>query len=96
MWVVWAAELGPDLAAARYASRVVVSIAPHSDLSSLRNKAIAEAEAAARGGALAAVTGFDPTGWTMVQFRLWRSLPAADADTIQIYAVGHVSLPKQR
>jgi hypothetical protein len=47
-------------------------------------------------GALAAVAAFDPAGWTMVHFRLWRTPPATASDAVQIYAVGHVSLPKER
>ncbi|MDR3518440.1 MAG: DUF4865 family protein [Azospirillaceae bacterium] len=94
--MVWHAELGPDLGEARFARREIVSIPPYSDLGSLRNDAVANAQAAVRGGALAAVAAFDPTGWTMLQFRLWRALPDGQerkAEGVQTYRVGHVSRP---
>jgi hypothetical protein len=93
-WMVWHAALGTELRAARFASRAVVPIPPHADLATLREGAVAEAEAAVRSGALAAVTGFDPTGWTLVRFQLLRE-PPVPMDGAQAYAVGHVSLPAE-
>lgn len=93
-WIVWHAALGADLAAARYASREIRPIASHTDLAALRRSAEADADAALDDGALAAVAGFDPTGWTEVRFRLWRALPPRVAETAQVYAVGHMSLPQ--
>ncbi|WP_429809128.1 DUF4865 family protein [Ensifer sp. B1-9] len=93
-WMVWHAELGSDFCKARFASREITPIAPYSDLASRRNEAVAFAEAAVRGGALAAVAAFDPTGWTMVRFRLWETPPTTERDTVQTYTVGHISLPK--
>jgi hypothetical protein len=95
-WIVWHAELGPELSKARFANREIVPIAPYSDLASARDKATAHAEAAVRGGALAVVVGFDPTAWTMVQLRLWRALPEGqEQGTLagQTYRVGYVALP---
>jgi hypothetical protein len=57
----------------------------------LRSAAVQESCTEVEGGALAAVTGFNPTDWTLVRFRLWRERPSGA--TGQIYAVGHVSLP---
>jgi len=42
-------------------------------------------------GALAAVAGFEPTTWTRVRFRLWRT-PPERRDGVALYDVGHVSL----
>ena len=89
-WVVWRAALGPNLGAARFARRRIAPIAPHADLAALRIAAVAEAEASLRDGALAAVVGFDPTGWTKVGFELLATPPREGE---QLYAVGHVSLP---
>lgn len=89
-WLVWHADLGPDLRTARYASREITAIAPYADLAQQRDAALAEA--CARTGALATVTGFDPTAWKQLRFSLWPTLPAPKAGT-QIYAVGHVALP---
>jgi hypothetical protein len=93
-WLVWHSKLTPDLAAARYATREIQRLAPYSDLASRRERAIAAAEAAIEAGALAALAAFDPTKWLQVQFCLWPTLPQV-AETVQTYAVGHVSLPGQ-
>jgi hypothetical protein len=93
-WVVWQTDLDSDLGAARFASREVAPIASYSDLASQRDQAIVDVQTAVREGALAAVAAFDPTDWMMVQFRLWRTPPARASDAGQVYAVGHVSLPK--
>jgi hypothetical protein len=95
-WVVWHAELQNDLAEARFATREIVPIPHHSDLTSFKTDAVADAKAAVRGGAVAAVSAFDPTGWTWVKFRLWHALPAERQQAgkdVQTYAVGHISLP---
>jgi hypothetical protein len=93
-WVVWRAELGPELGAARFASRAITPIAPHADLAALRADASAETAAAVRAGSLAAIVGFDPTGWTKVRFELLKAAPSQARDGAQLYAVGHVSLPR--
>jgi hypothetical protein len=89
-WLVWHAELGADLRQARYASREIASIASYSNLAETRDAAIAEARS--RTGALATVTGFDPTAWKTVRFSLWPT-PPAPMPGAQLYAVGHVALP---
>lgn len=90
-WVVWHAEIGADVTQASHADRLISPIAPHADLDALRREADAETEAAMRAGALAVVTGFDPTGWTRMRFRLWSSPPPSASDAGQSYTVGHVS-----
>ncbi|RFB81173.1 DUF4865 family protein [Methylovirgula sp. 4M-Z18] len=92
-WMVWHAELAPSIGSARFASRTVETIAPYSDLGQYRSDAIADAQAAARDGALASVTAFNPTDWTLVHFGLWDRVPEVRREQTQLYAVGHVSLP---
>jgi hypothetical protein len=93
MWSVWHAEIARDIAAARFATRETIAIAPHADLAALRRR---ESEAAAadvgRDGALASVVGFEPTTWTHVRFRLWRALRSIP-DGVLAYEVGHMSTP---
>ncbi|WP_370677184.1 DUF4865 family protein [Pleomorphomonas sp. PLEO] len=89
-WQVWHAELGADLRAAKYASREIAPIAPYSNLAEIRDAAIAEARS--RPGALATVTGFDPTAWKTVRLSLRPALPAPMPGA-QLYTVGHVALP---
>ena len=92
-WIVWQAEVDRAIAEARFASRDLESIRPYADLAGLWAEAANGIRADVEQGALAAVAGFDPTGWTLVRFRLWRERPAPTGATGQIYAVGHVSLP---
>lgn len=88
-WLVWSAELGPNLRQARYASREIEAIKPYSNLADISDAAIAEAHS--RTGALATVVGFDPAGWKQVRFSLWATLPTTYE--AQLYTVGHVALP---
>jgi hypothetical protein len=89
-WVVWHARLAQDLSAARFASREIETIAPHSDLAAKREAAIAQASP--ESDAPADVVGFNPTEWTLLRFRLWREPPAIHG--AQLYRMGHLSLPK--
>jgi hypothetical protein len=88
-WLVWDAQLGGDLKAARYASREITPIPPHAHLADTRDAAVAETRS--RTGALATVTGFDPTAWKRIRLTLWSALPEASQNA-QIYTVGHVAL----
>lgn len=92
-WIVWHAERAPDLSGARFASREIESIAPHSDLAALRKSAAEKAQASTDSTRLADVVGFNPTDWTLLRFRLWHEPPAALAGDAQLYKVGHLSLP---
>jgi hypothetical protein len=90
-WIVWHQNVSPDVVAAGFAVRHTTPIAPHSDLPTLRSGAILRAQESAKHGALASVTGFDPGGWTLVQFSLWSTSPP-DLMPGQKYRVGHVSI----
>ncbi|MCS0633532.1 DUF4865 family protein [Telluria mixta] len=90
-WLVWQAQLGPGFARARFASVERIPIAPGTDLEALRSGETRLAvDAVDGGGALAAVAGYEPGGWTLVRFRLWDREPGANA-AVCVYAVGHVS-----
>ncbi|MGZ3181912.1 MAG: DUF4865 family protein [Telluria sp.] len=92
-WSVWHAEMAPELAGARYATRTTAPIEPHTDLAALRH---AETERS-RGmlsnpDVLATMAGFEPTSWSLVRFQLWRTTPPPEPDArVEVYAVGHVS-----
>lgn len=93
-WIVWRAEISPDIAAARFATRDIGPIEPYAPLADIRRVESQEAEAdVATGEALASVSGFEPTTWTRVRFRLWREIPEIGEQT-QAYRVGHLSLPR--
>lgn len=95
IWPVWHADFAKTpLAEARYATRSIAAVVPFSDLGSRRAAAVAAAQADVGNGALASLAGYDPTGWSLVRFQLWRSLPAKLSDDAQVYAVGHMALPK--
>jgi hypothetical protein len=94
IWQVWQAQVTPNLGAARYATREIQPITPYSDLGEQRDMAAATAQSAMKAGALTAITAFDPTGWQQLQFCLWQEIPVA-AETVQIYAVGHISQSRQ-
>ncbi|MBB3646867.1 hypothetical protein FHX14_003066 [Rhizobium sp. BK619] len=92
-WIVWQANISPDIAAARFATREILQMEPYAPLADIRHAESAEAEAEVRaGGALASIRGFEPTTWTRVRFRLWREIPES-AEHMQAYRVGHLSLP---
>ena len=93
-WIVWRAELANHVAEAAFATREILSTAPHAALGELRKRESADAiEDVARGGALASVAAFEPTTWTRVRFRLWGEKPPTVGAGVQTYKVGHMSLP---
>jgi Domain of unknown function (DUF4865) len=92
-WLIWHADQSADLRSAKFATRAITAVAPHSDLAARRDSAIADARAATKAGALAAIAGFDPTGWKAVAFHLWSSPSDHVSEATQIYSVGHISLP---
>ncbi|MBB4439764.1 MULTISPECIES: DUF4865 family protein [Rhizobium] len=93
-WIVWQAEISPDIASARFATGDILHTEPYAPLADIRRAESVAAEAdLATGGALASVSGFEPTSWTRVRFRLWRELPEIGENT-QAYRVGHLSLPQ--
>ena len=84
-----------DIAAARYATRESIVIPPYTSLAELRHRESELAQqAVSEHGALRAVSGFEPTSWTLVRFRLWRDLPSdLSREHAQQYQVGHISRP---
>ncbi len=94
-WSVWQASLSASLAQAGWASREVLPIAPHVALDALRADEREQARHAVdHEGALAALSAFDPDGWNLLRFRLWREpRPELAGESRQLYAVGHMSLP---
>ncbi len=90
-WTTWHAHVSPDVAQARFATRSIHSIAPHAALAALREAEGAAVQAARDAGALAVVVGFEPAGWSLVRFCLWRDRPDA-VSGVQAYGVGHVSV----
>lgn len=87
-WVVWRVEATSELSTARFATREVVPIEDGADLRALRQ---GETVAAELGRSVASMVGFEPTGWTLVRFRLWRDASDAGVFTGQGYDVGHVA-----
>jgi hypothetical protein len=93
-WIVWQAEISADIASAKFATRDVLQTEPYAPLADIRRAESAQAGAdIATGDALASVSGFEPTTWTRVRFRLWREIPEIGEHT-QAYRVGHLSLPR--
>lgn len=91
VWMVWDAYLSPEAKHARHASRELQPIAAYSPLDALREQARGSLQHDVDRGALAAISAFEPTQWTRVDFRLWdESRPSARG---QHYQVGHVSQP---
>jgi hypothetical protein len=91
VWIVWRARLARAVEQARFATREIAPIASHASLDALKTQENEAADEAIDHGALAAVSGFEPTTWTRVRFRLWRASPER-RDECALYAVGHVSL----
>ena len=91
VWTVWRARLARGVEQARFAAREIAPIAPHAPLDALKVQEDEAADEAMESGALAAVAGFEPTTWTRVRFRLWRT-PPERRDGVALYDVGHVSL----
>ncbi|MDL2399253.1 DUF4865 family protein [Rhizobium mayense] len=94
-WVVWRAEISPDIHHARFATREIVQTEPYAPLAEIREReSDAAASDIARGEVLASVAAFEPTSWTRVRFRLRADLPKSILRPgVQAYDVGHLSLP---
>lgn len=94
-WSAWPASLSERLAAATCATREIVPIEPHSPLADLQ-KAETETlwEDMDTRDALGAVSGFEPTTWTMVRIRLWTEWHERfDRTGLLTYDIGHLSIP---
>jgi hypothetical protein len=94
-WIVWRAALDPAVGEAAFAGREILATGAHADLDELRRRESDEAGADVATGALASVAAFEPTTWTRVRFKMWRERPTSTAAQMQIYRVGHMSLPKE-
>ncbi|GLQ86650.1 DUF4865 family protein [Dyella flagellata] len=93
-WSAWHAETAPDLSLARQASRAIVPIGAHAALADLRREESAKLQSDLERGALAAISAFDPTNWTLMRFRLWRgAIASSETDSTDVYEIGHVSQP---
>jgi hypothetical protein len=93
-WSVWRAETAPDLSVARYATRELSPIPAHTALNGVREQEDATTQADLDRGALAVISAFDPTQWTLLRFRLWRDVVAwPKGDDVDVYEIGHVSQP---
>ena len=92
-WSVWQQETAPDLSAARYATREIAPIPAHAALDALREEENARLQTDLGRGALAAISAFDPTQWTLLRFRLWRDIVDRPNGNADLYAVGHISQP---
>ncbi|WP_266171018.1 DUF4865 family protein [Dyella subtropica] len=96
LWSVWHADVSPEAPNAICASRDITTIPPYTDLDALRQQESDAAQKDMAVGALAAVSAYDPTHWTLVRFRLWGELrPERIREDRQLYEVGHVSMPQQ-
>lgn len=96
-WQAWSAELAPDARGAVCASRELVDVPPGADLARWRNDEAVLARRDRDAGALAAVAALDPRDWSLVRFRLWdRDRADLAGERVQMYAVGHVSMPGAR
>jgi hypothetical protein len=93
-WSVWQAHVNDDLTEAVCATRESANVPFGIALDEWRQLESEANHAAMADGALAAVSAFEPTGWTQVRFRLWPGVRADLAkDGGQVYRVGHVSQP---
>ena len=93
-WSVWHANTARDLSIATHATREILPIAAHTALSSLRDMENTAARTDTDRGALAAISAYNPTSWTLLRFRLWgAAIPFPTGDDVDVYEVGHVSQP---
>ena len=93
-WSVWRADVASDLSSAERATREILPIAAHTSLDMLREAESDSAQDDLDRGALAAISAFDPTGWTLLRLRLWReSIQRPIGDDVDVYEIGHISQP---
>ena len=81
-----------------FATREIRLIAPSSPLETLRiDESKFTGIAVKEGGALLALSAFEPTTWTLVRFRLWgKSQQLSLLTDTQAYDVLHVSNPARK
>lgn len=93
VWSVLNEYRGPALRTAKWATRELVSLPAYVDLAELaRTESARSASDIGHCGALAAVTAYEPTTWSLVRLRLWAECPPADVEgPLQYYALGHLA-----
>jgi len=93
-WLLADAYLPPQARHARFATREILPIAPHTPLDARRRDEREALQRDVERQAIAGVSAFEPTTWTQVRLRLFDDTPPiAPADPHAWYAVGHVSQP---
>lgn len=91
-WSVWHTDAEADLAATACATLDRLEIPPGMPVDACRDAEMQVLRADRAAGALAAVSAFEPGGWTRLRLRLWPELrPDLVRDGCQAYRVGHVS-----
>ncbi|RUL73671.1 DUF4865 family protein [Dyella choica] len=96
-WSVWRADTAADLSPARQATRAIIPMAAHAGLEALRSEESNKLQSDLERGALAAISAFDPTHWTLLRFRLWPdAIARAGADDTDVYEIGHISQPARQ
>jgi hypothetical protein len=95
-WFVWQAHMSPAIREATFATREILVTPGHVSLAELRKRESEEAfHDVEKGGALAAISAFEPTNWTRIRIQLWGEPQyIVPQDGIQAYKIGHLSLPK--
>lgn len=93
MWSVWQTQTAQDLSIATHATCETVPLFERATLQTVRDAEQAHVRTDLDRGALAAISAFEPTGWTAMRFRLWRDIADVPDKEVDIYQVGHVSQP---
>lgn len=93
-WTLWHMHQDSSVAQARFATRSIAPIPPHSALAPLCQQEGVWAQAALDAGALAVLVGFEPGNWSIVRLCLWRDRPAG-GEGQQEYEVGHMAVPRR-
>jgi hypothetical protein len=95
-WFVWQARMASDIGQAVLATREILpadALMPLGERRRLESEKVMED--IEQPGVVASVSGFEPSSWTIVRFRLWGAEgPGRVNDATRIYKVGHMSLPK--
>ena len=96
VWTVIAVGAGNSSQWPTYATRELVHLAPHSDLSALRSAELAAQQETLHSPHVhARVVALDPSTWTLVRFTLW-DMPvdlAHPSSIVLSYQVLHLSAP---
>ncbi|MBB3658138.1 hypothetical protein FHX15_003380 [Rhizobium sp. BK650] len=88
-WIVWHAQVSPDLGNVRLADSEYLTVPPDASLPDLQLQEVGLSKRKG-GDAFARITAFDPHDWTMVRFGLYAEAPS-NTGSNQIYRVGHLS-----